>query len=142
MLNQALEEIGADPDAASADDVEFALGSLQQRMPHPAFMRLLGHCYRPGSRKPLAPPRSGGDERDGGNDDDGDGDDDEDGSDDDSRDKSPARTPKKKKNKTTETFVPSAPPCHNLKALRILQSGWSGNKSYGRKVSHPQEGLN
>ena len=79
-------------------------------MPQQAFLRLLGHCYRPGSRKPLASPRSGGDEGDGGNDDDGDGDDDEDGSDDDSRDKSPARTPKKKKNKTTEALVPSAPP--------------------------------
>jgi nucleoside phosphorylase len=30
----------------------------------------------------------------------------------------------------------------HLKALRIRQSGWSGNQSCGRKVPHPQVGLN
>jgi hypothetical protein len=44
LLRRALAGVGADPDHASSEDMEFALGSLQQNMPQPAFLRLLGHC--------------------------------------------------------------------------------------------------
>jgi hypothetical protein len=87
-FRHALAEANTNPDDASAEDVAGALDALQQRMSRAAFLRLLGHCYRPGSRSPLAhgPMRAGGDdpadygdERDDGGPGDGDGDSDGDG---------------------------------------------------------------
>jgi len=55
-LRNALSDGGVDPDTAAPEDLAGAFRVLQSQMPADAFLRLLGHCYRPGSQAPL-PPR-------------------------------------------------------------------------------------
>jgi hypothetical protein len=70
VLHRAMAAAGTVPDEASAEDVTRAFETLQQSMPPEAFLRLLGHCYRPGSRDPLTYSHPGDD--DDGGDSDGD----------------------------------------------------------------------